>query len=166
MILLVSLEWISKDSEEILWWLCLCGQVLSSILHHEILFISIDWNLTEGKNKKVWASLVVQWLRICLAMQGIWVWSLVWEDPTCQGANKPRCHSYWACTLEPASRNYCSLCALEAVLCNKRSHCKRRPHTATKTSPCSPQLGKPAVMRTQHIKNKYISKGFPWWLSW
>ena len=31
----------------------------------------------EGKNKKVWASLVVQWLRICLAMQGIWVQSQV-----------------------------------------------------------------------------------------
>ena len=63
------------------------------ILHHEILYISIDWNLMEDKNKNVWASLVVQWLRICLAMQGIWVRSLVGEDPTCVGANKPRCHN-------------------------------------------------------------------------
>ena len=23
------------------------------------------------------------------------VWSLVWEDPTCQGATKPMCHNYW-----------------------------------------------------------------------
>ena len=29
------------------------------------------------------ASLLVQWLRICLAMQGTQVQSLVWEDPTC-----------------------------------------------------------------------------------
>ena len=28
-----------------------------------------------------WASLVVQWLRIYLAMQGTLVRSLVWEDP-------------------------------------------------------------------------------------
>ena len=28
-------------------------------------------------------SLVAQWLRICLPMQGTQVWSLVWEDPTC-----------------------------------------------------------------------------------
>ena len=26
------------------------------------------------------------------------VWSLVWEDPTCQGATKPMCHNYWAAT--------------------------------------------------------------------
>ena len=28
------------------------------------------------------ASLVAQWLRICLPMQGTWVRALVWEDPT------------------------------------------------------------------------------------
>ena len=32
------------------------------------------------------ASLVVQWLRTCLAMQGTPVRALVWEDTTCQGA--------------------------------------------------------------------------------
>ena len=34
-----------------------------------------------------WTSLVVQWIRICLPMQGTWVWSLVQEDSTCRGAN-------------------------------------------------------------------------------
>ena len=43
------------------------------------------------------ASLVVQWLRICLPMQGTWVRALVWEDPTCRGATGPVSHSYWAC---------------------------------------------------------------------
>ena len=33
-------------------------------------------------------SLVVQWLRIHLPMQGTRVLSLVWEDPTCLGATK------------------------------------------------------------------------------
>ena len=48
--------------------------------------------------KKVYrASLVAQWLRICLPMQGTQVRALVWEDPTCRGATKPMSHNYWAC---------------------------------------------------------------------
>ena len=39
-------------------------------------------------------SLVAQWLRIRLPMQGTRVRALVWEDPTCCGATKPVCHSY------------------------------------------------------------------------
>ena len=39
-------------------------------------------------------SLVVQWLRILLPMQGTQVRPLVWEDPTCRGATKPVCHNY------------------------------------------------------------------------
>ena len=34
-------------------------------------------------------SIVVQWLRICLPMQGTWVQSLLWEDSTCSEAIKP-----------------------------------------------------------------------------
>ena len=44
------------------------------------------------------ASLVAQWLRVCLLMQGTWVRALVWEDPTCRGATGSVSHSYWACT--------------------------------------------------------------------
>ena len=40
-----------------------------------------------------WASLVAQWLRICLLMQGTRVRALVWEDPTCHGAAGPVCHN-------------------------------------------------------------------------
>ena len=40
------------------------------------------------------ASLVVQWLRICLLMQGTRVRALVWEDPTCRGAAGPMSHNY------------------------------------------------------------------------
>ena len=39
-------------------------------------------------------SLVVQWLRIHLPMQGTRVQALVWEDPTCRGATKPVRHNY------------------------------------------------------------------------
>ena len=40
------------------------------------------------------ASLVAQWLRIHLPMQGTRVRALVWEDPTCHGATKPSRHNY------------------------------------------------------------------------
>ena len=40
------------------------------------------------------ASLVAQWLRIRLPMQGARVQSLVREDPTRHGATKPVSHNY------------------------------------------------------------------------
>ena len=43
---------------------------------------------------RMWASLVAQWLRIRLPMQGTWVQALVREDPTCCGATKPVHHNY------------------------------------------------------------------------
>ena len=52
---------------------------------------------TERKmcEKKIFgASLVAQWLRICLLMQGTRVRALVWEDPTCHGAAGPVSHNY------------------------------------------------------------------------
>ena len=48
----------------------------------------------EIKKRPTWASLVAQWLRIRLPMQGTWVRALVWEDTTCLGAAKPVCHNY------------------------------------------------------------------------
>ena len=46
------------------------------------------------KKKKKGASLVAQWLRVCLPMQGTRVRALVQEDPTCRGATKPVHHNY------------------------------------------------------------------------
>ena len=43
---------------------------------------------------KVGTSLVAQWLRICLPMQGTRVRALLREDPTCRGATKPLHHNY------------------------------------------------------------------------
>ena len=42
---------------------------------------------------KIRTSLVVQWLEICLPIQGTRVLFLLWEDSTCCGATKPECHS-------------------------------------------------------------------------
>ena len=60
-------------------------------------------NKKELLNIKVGTSLVAQWLRIHLPMQGTRVRSLVREDPTCHGATKPMRHNY-----EPMCHNYWS----------------------------------------------------------
>ena len=80
------------------------------------------------------ASLVAQWLRICLPMQGTRVRALVREDPTCRRVTKPVCHNYWACALDPSSHDYWARVPqlprpvhLEPVLCNKRSHGNEEP---------------------------------------
>ena len=57
------------------WSVCVCTRVIDSTCR---------------------ASLVAQWLRICLPMQGTWVQSLVREDPTGHEATKPVHHNYWA----------------------------------------------------------------------
>ena len=49
---------------------------------------------TESKIFGVGTSLVVQWLRIRLPMQGRWVQALVQEDPTCHRATKSVRHNY------------------------------------------------------------------------
>ena len=49
-------------------------------------------------------SMMVRWVGIHLPMQGTWVWSLVWEDPTCLGGTKFLRHSYWS----PGGENLCS----------------------------------------------------------
>ena len=100
----------------------------------------------ELKDEWEGTSLVVQWLRIRLPMQGIWVRALVRGGPTCRGATKPVCHDCWACVpqlLKPT--------CLESVLCNMRS-----PRTATKSSPRSPQLEK--AREQQRRPNAYKNK--------
>ena len=80
------------------------------------------------------ASLVAQWLRVCLPMKETRVRALIWEDPTCRGATKPVRHNYWACILEPPSHNYWAHVTqllkpmrLEPVLRNKKSHHSEKP---------------------------------------
>ena len=59
------------------------------------------------KNNYAWASLVVQWLRICLPMQG---------------------HGFDPCSWKiPHAAEQLSLLALEPMFSNKRSHCSEKP---------------------------------------
>ena len=103
------------------------------------------------KSILIGASLVAQWLRICLPVQWTRVRALVWEDPTCRAATKPVRHNYWACALEPVSHNFWARvlqllkpACLEPMLRNRRSHHSERtahcneewpPLAATRESP-------------------------------
>ena len=121
------------DGVSLLFWVFLFFKI---IVRLKILRFSF-YSVSLGKMctfKDLGASLVAQWLRIRLPMQGTWVRALVWEDPTCRGATKPVCHSYWACALEPVSHNYwvyvpqlLKPARLEPMLRNKRSHRNEKP---------------------------------------
>ena len=63
---------------------------------------------TQQANKTIYrTSLVAQWLRIHLPIQGTQVRALVQEYPTCRGATKPVRHNYWACALESVPQLLC-----------------------------------------------------------
>ena len=57
----------------------------------------------------MWTSGVVHWIRIHLPVQGTQVRSVIQEDPTRGETTKAVTHDFWACALEPMSRNYCGL---------------------------------------------------------
>ena len=71
--------------------------LLNSIFLHHLIFVLIEslclFEIVLGSDAFK-ASLVVQWLRIHLPMQGTQVRALVREDPTCLRATKPVCHNY------------------------------------------------------------------------
>ena len=106
---------------------------------------------SDMKRTRCRTSLVAQWLRIRLPVQGTWVRSLVQEDPTCRGATKPVRHNYWARVpqlLKPTRLEPCSA--------TREATAMRSPRTTKKSSPRSPQLEKARVQqwRLNAAKNK------------
>ena len=101
-----------------------------------------------------WTSVVAQWLRIRLPMQGTRVQSLVREDPTCRGATKSMCHNYWACALEPASHNYWSPRAYSPCSATREATSMRSPRTTMKSSLRLPQLEKAHAQQRRTIAAK------------
>ena len=103
--------------------------------HNELLYSSQNqWIIVIHNINKFWDFPGGAVVKNPPANAGTWVWSLVWEDPTCHGANKPVCHNYWACTLQPVHRNcwahmlqLLKPAHLEPVLRNKRSHRNEKP---------------------------------------
>ncbi|KAJ8783585.1 hypothetical protein J1605_008628 [Eschrichtius robustus] len=60
-----------------------------SSIHTSVHFQEFGLNIIYNSR----TSLVAQWLRIRLPMQGTWVQALVREDPTCRGSTKPVRHN-------------------------------------------------------------------------
>ena len=70
-------------------------EIVASIFsNYNAMRLDINYRKISVKNTNTGASLVAQWLRICLPMQGTRVRALVWEDPTCHGATGPVSHNY------------------------------------------------------------------------
>ena len=80
------------------------------------------------KIKYIGASLVAQWLRIHLPMQGTRVRAQ--EDPIYRGATKPVCHNYSAHVPQLPKPTH-----LEPMLRNKRSHCNEKPAHCNEEQP-------------------------------
>ena len=85
------------------WWECKLIQPLWRFLKKlkiELLYdpaiplLGIYPEKTIIQKESCGASLVAQWLRVCLLMQGTRVRALVWEDLTCCGATGPVSHNY------------------------------------------------------------------------
>ena len=111
-----------------------------SLLHVGFCIDPRLWADQEGKNERLpikcslvlllkrelsRTSLVVQWIKIHLPIQGTWVGSLVQEDPTCHGATKP----WTAPTKAHLLQSRCSA--------RREATAMRSPSTSRKGSPCS-----------------------------
>ena len=96
-----------------------------SEIHFKTLIICTKYVLDSLQKKRT--AMVVQWLRICLPMQGTLVQSLVSEEFMCRRATESKHPNSWACALELVSHSCWSLLILEPVLHNKRSHHNGKP---------------------------------------
>ena len=145
--------------------MCLWGLVWF-VTHQYLTDISTSTGVfkTHRYNLKIkWplgTSPLAQWLRILLPMQGTWVRSLVWEDPTCHGATKPVCHNYWACALEPASHNYWAHAPQLLKPVHSRAHVPQllSPCAATTDAcaprTCAPQQEKPPQWEAHALQRR------------
>ena len=103
-------------------------------------------------------SLVVQWVRILLPMQGTWIQSLVWKDFTCHRAAKSERPNYGAHRLQPQKPLY-----LEPVL-HKRSHCNQKPilHCKQRVVPAHHNWRKPVTSNKDLVQPKKKKKDYPY----
>ena len=79
--------WLTFNTQSCCWcifayWWCYVKLQVTFLLPYTESVLMSDCFESELKVFHLGASLVVQWLRICLPMQGTWVWALVREDPT------------------------------------------------------------------------------------
>ena len=95
----------------------------------------------EFKLYAIGTSLVAQWLRIRLPMQGTRARSLVQVDPVCCRSSKPVHHNYWSPRpLGPPCHNHWSPCAQSPCSMTREATAMRSLRTTAKSSPSSPHL--------------------------
>ena len=95
---------------------------------------------------------MVQWLGICLPIQGTQFGSLVREDPTCQGATKA-CAT--ACTLEPMGSNYRARTPrCRAPQREKPPQLKSGPHSLQLEKTCAQQRRPTTANKWINLKKK------------
>ena len=137
----------------------ICGASLKLKKHDRVLIIDslpYVWVLylqiqqTKGikyflKNSR--SSLVVQWIRICLPVQGAWVWSLVQED-----SRASEQLNWWATTTEPEHPR-------THVPPTREATAMRNSRTTTKSRPCCHSYKKP-VKRNRHLGQPKINMYF------
>ena len=103
-----------------------------SITTLEYLLYNLYCHINMGISPNIERSFKRRWRRLPWwssgALQGTWVRSLVWEDPTCCKTTKPLCHNYWSTNAqEPVSCRTWSLRALEPTLHNEKSCHNEKP---------------------------------------
>ena len=72
-------------------------------------------------------SLAVQWIRILLPMLGMWVLSVVWEDPMCHRVTKACAPQFLSLHSRARGPQLAKPVGLEPVPCNERSHHNEKP---------------------------------------
>ena len=100
--------------------------------------------------KTLWGlPLVVQWIRICLPVQGTQIQSLVCKDSTNCGATNPGSHNNWVVCHNYGSSSASTTGAPTPRACapQKRSHCGEKSPHSMKSRPCSPQLEKTCMQQ-------------------
>ena len=105
---------------------------------------------------KARAPLVVQWLRIHLAIHGTLVRCLIHEDPTCHRTTRPLCHNYWAYALEPVSHNYWSPRAWSLCSATRETTAMRSPCTSTEQQPLVSKTRESPCTVTKTRCNQYV----------
>ena len=104
-------------------------------------------------------------------MQGTWVQSLVWENPTCHEATKPVRGNYWAGLWSPRAATTEGLQARAYALPTSEVTAGRSLWTATREQPCSLQLEEAYVQqqKPRAAKNKFknqLSSDSPVPMAW
>lgn len=138
-----------RSLKDLTTWRPLVISIRPILVDHWAEKVLLEW--IQERAGRLGTSLAVQWIKICLPMQGTRVGSLVREDSTCQGATKPR-----ATTTEPEC---CTCWSLDTRVCAPQWEKPLQWEACTlqlESSLCSLQLGKARAQQQRPATVKKI----------